>query len=317
MKFINLPKSLKEKILPIYILKGDDSFVVNSAIKHISNACGNELSDFNKVVFNDENWSTQRFIESISMLPIGADYKFVLVREITKLNENDKSLLTNSLENLPETTCVGIIYNELWKFLKVGEVVDCGKMDYSLISKFIISELKKKNKEITLEATRTLIDFCSYDMNKINLELKKLSSYSDDSVIEKKDVLTLVSADKEYRIFELTENLGNKREEQSLNILLELIKRKEPINTLLSLIYNHFRRLAHISLSGMNEKELAQIMGVKEYAIIKAKEQSSLFSKIQIRNIMSLLEEVDVMIKSGKMTAENAIFYLVFKILYC
>lgn len=317
MKFIDLPKSLKEKIYSLYILKGEDSFVKNSAVRHISNACGNELNEFNKTIFNDENWSTQKFIESTYMLPIGASYKFILIKELTKLNENDKVLIQKTLKSLPATTCIVIMYNDLWKFLKTGEIVDCSKMSYNLISKFIMSELKKRNKEITPDAIRTLIELCSYDMTRISSELKKVSSYSDDLIIDKEDISTLVTADKEYQIFELTENLGNKKSEKSLQILINFLEKKEPINTILALISNHFRRLAHVSLSEMNERELSQLMGVKEYAIIKAKEQSKLFSKIQMRNILQLLEEVDMMIKSGKMTAENSIFYLIFKILYC
>lgn len=317
MKFIDLPKNLKEKILPFYILKGDDFFVINSAVKHISNACGNEMSDFNKSTFDNENFSADRFIESISMLPMGQDKRFVLLKDIVKLNENDKKIITQGLSDLPETTCVALIYNDVWKFLKTGEIVDCGKMDYSMLSKFITFELKKSNKEMTPDAIRSFIELCAYDMVRISSELKKISCFSDDRIIEKKDVLTLVSADEEFQIFELTENLGNKNGEKAIRILCNFLEKKEPIQTLFGLIANHFRRVAHVSISGMHESELAPLLGVKEYAIVKAKEQAKYYSKIQLKNILKLLEDIDSMIKSGKMTAENAIFYLVFQILYC
>jgi DNA polymerase III delta subunit len=317
MKFVDLPKNLKEKILPLYILKGNDFFVINSAVKHISNTCGNEMSEFNKTVFDNENFTAEKFVESISMLPIGAEKRFILVKDVIKLNENDKKIITQSLNNIFETTCIAIIYNDAWKFLKVGEIVDCDKMDYSILSKFIVMELKKSNKDITLDSIKALIELCSYDMTKISTELKKLSCCSDDTIIEKKDVDSLVSADEEFQIFELTENLGKKNGEKSLKILCNFLEKKEPVQNLFGLISNHFRRVAHVSISGMPESELAQIFGVKEYAIIKAKEQSKYFSKVQLKNILKLLEDVDEMIKSGKMSAENAIFYLVFKILYC
>lgn len=317
MRFIDLPKDLKEKVHPIYILKGEDSFIIDSAIKHISSACGDEFSDFNKMVFNNENWSVSKFIEATSMLPMGSEHKFVLIKEASKISEADKKNLIKALENLPETTCVTIIFNDSWNFLKTGIIVDCGKADYSLISKFIISELRKKDKKISPDAIRTLIEFCSYDMTKISTELKKVSSYSEESVIEKQDIIDLVTADKEYQIFELTENLGKKRGGKSLQILSNFLQKKEPITILFSLISNHFRRLAHVSISGMSERELAPLLGVKEYAIVKAKEHARYFSKVQLNNILRLLEETDIMIKSGKMSAENSIFYLVFKILYC
>lgn len=317
MKFVDLPKILKEKISPLYILKGEDFFVINSAIKHISNACGNEMSDFNKTFFNDENYSTDKFIESIAMIPIGTDKKFILLKDVSKLNDNDKKIISNALENIPDTTCIVIVYNDSWKFLKNGEIVDCGKMDFNMLSKFVILELRKGQKEISSDALKTFIDLCAYDMTKLSTELKKLSCCSDDTIIEKKDVLSLVSVDKEYQIFELTENLGNKNGDKVLKILCNFLNKKEPIQNIFGLISNHFRRIAHIGITGMKESELATIFSVKEYAIIKAKQQSKYFSKVQLKNILKLLEDVDEMIKSGKMTAENAIFYLVFKILYC
>lgn len=317
MKFVELPKNLKTKISSLYILKGDDSFVINSAIKHISNACGNEMNDFNKIIFDNENFSTEKFIESLSMLPLGAEKRFILLKYISKLNENDKKAISKALDNIPESTCIALVYNDTWRFLKSGEVVDCGKMDFNMLSKFIALELKKSNKEISSDALRIFIELCSYDMTKISTELKKISCYSDEQIIEKDDVLSLVNADEEFQIFELTENLGNKNGAKVLKILSNLIEKKEPIQNLFGLISNHFRRVAHISISGMNESELASIFGVKEYAIIKAKQQSKYFSKGQLKNILKLLEDVDQMIKSGKMSADNAIYYLVFKILYC
>jgi DNA polymerase III delta subunit len=316
MKFVELPKKLKVQILPLYILKGDDYFVINSAIKHITSACGDN-NDFNVNIFDDENFTANKLAEAVLMLPLGSEKRLILLKNITKLTENDKKIISKSLENMSETTCVVLVYNESWKFIKGGEIVDCGKMDYDILSKYIALELKKANKQLDPDSLRCFIELCSYNMTKISTELKKVIYYSDDPSIEKTDILSLVSPDEEFQIFQLTECLGNKNGGMTLKILSNFIEKKEPIQMLLGLISNHFRRVAHISISGMQTSELAQLFGVKEYAIQKAKEQSKYFSKIQLKNILSLLEEVDNMIKSGAMAAENAIYYLCFKILYC
>ena len=84
----------------------------------------------------------------------------------------------------------------------------------------------------------------------------------------------------------------------------------------LGLITNHFRRLFFIAVSEMENGELASLLGVKEYAIIKARGQIKNFSKLQLKKIYALLEKVDYMIKSGRMLAQNALYFLVFSILY-
>ena len=316
MKFVELPQKLKQQILPLYILKGDDSFVVSSAIKHISNSCGNEMSDFNKSFFDNENFSTQKLLEAVEMLPLGNDRKFVLIKNVEKLLEADKKKIEQILENIPSSTTVTLVYNESWKFLKVGEVVDCGKLSPDIIQKFVRVELNKKNKTITAEALKELVELCAYDMTKISTEIKKVSSYSNETV-ELEDVRALVEPDNEYKIFELTESLGCKNATKTITLLTSFLQKKEPVAVLFGLISNHFRRLAHSAISGLPNAELASFFGVKEFAIAKAKEQAKYFSKAQLKNILLILKDVDNMIKSGKMNAENAIYYLVFKILYC
>lgn len=66
----------------------------------------------------------------------------------------------------------------------------------------------------------------------------------------------------------------------------------------------------------MTNAELSNYLGVKEYAIIKAKGLLKEFSKNQLRKINKLLEEVDYSIKSGAMQPINALYYLVYNILY-
>ena len=157
MKFVELPQKLKQQILPLYILKGDDFFVVSSAIKHISNACGNEMSDFNKSFFDNENFSAQKLLEAVEMLPLGNDQKFVLIKNVEKITETEKKKVAEILENIPSSTTVVVVYNDAWKFLKVGEIVDCGKLAPDIVQKFVRVELNKKNKTITPEDRKSVV----------------------------------------------------------------------------------------------------------------------------------------------------------------
>ncbi|MGN0748364.1 MAG: DNA polymerase III subunit delta [Christensenellales bacterium] len=316
MKFIELPQTLKQKVENLYILKGDDSFVIDSAIKHINNACGNEMPDFNKSFFDNENFSATKIQESINMLPFGNDRKFILIKQIEKISDSDKKLLTQTFETMPSTTTVAVVYTDVWKFLKDGVIVDCSKQSFDLLSKYIKVEVSKNNLVISSDAIKTLIEICGFNLTNISNELKKLIPYCEDEIVSD-DIISLVDPDIEFQIFELTENLGSKNATKSLEILSNFLSRKEPVQNLFSLISNHFRRLAHSSFSTAPADELANLLGVKEYAIIKARQQAKFFSKAQLKNILSTLEEIDNMIKSGKMASENAIYYLIFKILYC
>ena len=74
-----------------------------------------------------------------------------------------------------------------------------------------------------------------------------------------------------------------------------------------SVLYNHFRRMFYVKISAMGVKELADQMGVKEFAITKAKQQAELFKPTQLKKILDILGETEINIKSGKMSQELAI----------
>ena len=113
-------------------------------------------------------------------------------------------------------------------------------------------------------------------------------------------------------IYELKEALGQRKADKALKIL-EVLKKESGI---LGLIINHFRRLFFISITDLTDKELASLLNVKEFAISKQKGQIRNFSKMQLKKIYALLEEVDYSIKSGAMLQENALYFLVLSILY-
>ena len=83
-----------------------------------------------------------------------------------------------------------------------------------------------------------------------------------------------------------------------------------------ALISNQFRRLFYASISDLTNAELAGLLGVKEFAIMKARQLAKGFSKAQLKKICSLLEEMDYAVKSGAMLQTNALYLLVFNILY-
>ncbi len=317
MKFIELVNNLKSQIKNLYLIKGDDIFVIDSAIKHISNACIKEYPDFNKIIITDENFNINFLDEAIQSLPIGADRRLVILKHINKLTENDKKNIKKIIQNIPDQTTIIIVYNDNWKFLKDVESVDCGKQNFDIIFKYIKYETQKQNLNFSDEIVKTLIELCSFNMTKINMELKKLMAFNNENLLTINDLKNIVDEDHEYQIFELSENLGNKNATKSLKILSELIQKKEPLQNIFAMLLNHFRRIIHSGLSDLSTTELSKLFDVKEYAIIKAKQQSKYFSKIQLKNILFALEDIDFMVKNGKMTQENALFYTVFQILYC
>lgn len=309
-----LKQRLKEGLKNCYILSGDDYYLYDRAYDMIKKVANVDLEDFNLVKFDDENFSMKALLDACEVLPIGSDRRLILVKNIAKVTENDKKQLSEYLLSPVESTVL-VIFDYFDKFSSVtgSEKVDCKRFDTKTALAVIANELEKRGKQISAEAGQTLLDYCNGYLTRVNSELDKLAYYDiTDPVVSKKMVEDLVSKDNDYVVYELTEALGQKNGDKAIKILEKMIKEQG----VLTLITNHFRRLFFISISDMTDNALSSALGVKEYAIRKQREQVKNFSRLQLKKIYSLLEEVDFKIKSGAMLSENALNYLVLSILY-
>ncbi len=310
-----LKNRLNAEIKSCYLLQGDDLYLFDKALSMIKKACGLNLPDFNLAIFDDENYSMKACLDACEVMPMGDEKRIVILKNITKVSESDKKELDKYLSNPVDSTCL-IISDIDGKFLSLKprcEFVDCKRMDKNLATAIIASDLSKRGKQISGEAVATLLDYCNGYLTGVMNELDKLVFYDvNEPLVTKKIVENVVTKNLEFTVFELTEALGKKNTDK----VMELVSLMEKDGATLGLITNHFRRLFFIAISDSDNADLAKILNVKEYAIIKAREQIKNFSKMQLKKIYALLEKVDLMIKSGQMQALNALYFLVFSILY-
>ena len=176
----------------------------------------------------------------------------------------------------------------------------------------IVASLKGADKSITEEACRHLIEACCNYYSFIKNEVDKLIA-CDETEITLKTVDGLVCKETEFTVFELTDALSRRDSQKAISLLNLMDKDTKTF----SLILNHFRRLFFVAISDSSDKEISELLNVKEYAITKARQLSKNFSKIQLKNIYQMLNDVDFYIKNGQMQTENALYYLIFGILYC
>lgn len=308
-----LKNRLKEGVEPCYLLQGEDYYLYDRAFSMIKKVCDISLPDFDLVKFDDENFTMKALVDSAEVLPFGSGKRLIVVKNVAKFSENDKKLLLSYLEK-PAMSTVIVIYDFAQKFDFIKNVVafvDCKRFDKLTGSAVVVKELEKYNKKISKEALDTLYDYCNGYLTRMMSEIVKLAYYDlDEPLITKKLVESCVSKDNEFVIFELTDALGKKDGDKAITILNQMPKE------VLGLITNHFRRLFFISTSGLDDKALSSLFGIKEFAVSKQRQQIKNFSKMQLKKIFALLEKIDYDIKSGAMLQENAVYYLVLSILY-
>lgn len=161
-----------------------------------------------------------------------------------------------------------------------------------------------------------LAEKCDNNAMKVVNEVTKLSFYSTSDTITENDVRQLVADSFEFNIFNLTNALSDKNASLTLKILKDMFLAKTEPSQIIAAISNNFKRMfiSIISTNHTNE-QIAQELKVKTYAIVKSKQAAQKFSVKNLKRINELLQEVDYKLKSGKMSAENCVYYLIFNIL--
>ena len=307
-----LKARLQKKIESCYLVQGEDVLLYDKALELIKKRVNLELEEFNLQVFDDDSFNGDAVIDACEMLPMGSDKKIVLLKNVTKFDKSFQQKLKDYLKSPVESTVL-VIFDFFNKFdFIISEKINAKRLDDASLKDIIAAELAAHDKTITADAAQQLIEMCCNYYSLIKNELEKLVA-CDDFQITIKTVNNLVSKETEFTVFELTDALSKKDAQKAVELLSLMDKDTKTF----SLVLNHFRRLFFVSISGMSDKEIADIMGVKEYAISKARALSKNFTKLQLKNIYEMLNDVDFYIKNGQMQIENALYYLIFGILYC
>lgn len=307
-----LKQRLQKKIEPCYLVQGEDILLYDKALELIKDACNLQLEEFNFIKFDEDSFNGDAVIDTLQTLPMGSEKKIVLLKNVTKLSEDFKKKLISYLKNPVLSSCL-VIFDFFNKFdFIISEKVSAKRLDEKSLAEIIEKEITDSGKLIKKDAVELLISYCCDYYSLIHNELQKLKSCNRD-VIETRDIENMVTREVEYTVFELTEALSKKDADKAVSLLNLMDKDTKTF----SLIANHFRRLFFVSISKESDADLSKLLGVKEFAVVKARQLAKNFSKIQLKNIYELLDDVDLYIKNGQMQIENALYYLIFGILYC
>ena len=319
INFSDLKKRLKTKIDYAYLLTGKDLFLLDYSLKLITDACQITLPELNYIKFTEDTIDAGSVVKALNTMPVICDKKVVFVNLSSKsdsLKNNDK--LLDYLVN-PSDTSVLIVAageNKILSSAKNTVCVDCNKLGESFILSYIEIEFRKNGKVISKQCAKKLNEYCMSDMMQITTEIAKLSSFAGDrNEIFEEDLEKIVNKNVEYRIFELSEALAKKNASKTYMILNNLREKRNSYQTLLPLIFSHFRRLFFTAITSMDRKTLASELNVKEFAVVKYGEQAKNFRKVNLKEIVDLCSETEFAIKNGTMDKDMAIDLIILKIL--
>lgn len=321
MKFVELKKNIVSgNLYNCYNLCGDDTFLISSAEKLFLNyvALNNDL---NKSILSTENLEPNTLISHLNTTSFFGGNKIVVLKDLEC--SKSKALIDCILKYLknpnPSTilvVCSDVPFVDFKKNTLSNLVyVDCNRLDEQMLKVWILSALKEKNATMNDGAMQKLLDYTNGYLSIISLEINKLINYANGKEISESDVELLVQKTLEFSVFELTENLGKGNGEKALQILNIMLNDKKSAPTVFSLIQSYFRRMFFSVISKGTNAQIAIDLGIKEFAVKKAKEHAGYFAKTTLKEIVELCSELDYKVKTSQITYLSAVNYLVMFIL--
>lgn len=318
----NLEKDLKlGKLNSIYLLYGEETFLLEACLKKIKNNFGERKAGINEVRIDDTNVSG--IISDIETPAFGYEKKLIIARNTGLFKkEGKRKIATNSelsnkvaeyikenIKILQEAVVLVFIEddaekNELYKIIEQYGIV-CEFQELKPVQ--IIARMKAicnaYQVQIDDSTLKYFIECCGTNMQDLINEIRKLIEYAGiNGRITKQAVDLLCIKKLESIIFDLTDNLGKKQVNKALEVLHNLIYQKESIQKILITLYNHFKKLYIIKIAQRENKNIAESLNLKTnqmFLVTKYKAQADFFKEAELKKIVEELIDLDYNYKIG------------------
>ena len=327
IKYDALEKELNNsKLRPIYLLFGDEKFLIDTAVNKIKKNFGELTLGINYVIIDETN---VHLVFNIEVPAFGFDKKLIIVKnsglfkkdgrkkEPTPLQKEVVEYIKENMDTIEEMAVIVFVEGEVDKNAvyditsKNGIVCD--------ISSLKPNQICTKLKQITAmyhvscddNTLNYLIECSGTNLQNLVNEIRKLIEYAGEGGIITKDAIDMLSIKQiESVIFDLTDSLGAKKIDNALEVLDNLIYQKEPLQKILITLYNHFKKLYFCVVAMHLNKDIVSALNLKPnqtFLVSKYKRQASSFNGKDLRKILNELVEIDYKSKIGLIDIEVAL----------
>lgn len=325
MTYDNLEKKLNSgKLEALYLIYGEEEYLVDKAIKKIKKNFGELLPGMNYIQIDEE--STNDIISNIESPAFGFDKKLIIVKNSglfkkdgrkkigSPIQETIASFINENIDIINEMVTlvfceIEVDKNNVYSAIeKNGIICECALLN----APQIISNLKKicQMYKVNLDdsVAQYFLETAGTSMQELINEIRKLIEYTGEGgIITKEAIDNLTTKQVESIIFDLTDNLGMKKTDKAIEVLDNLIYKKEPIPKILVTLYNHFKKLYYCNIAIKTNRDVTSALNLKPnqmFLVTKYKTQAKYFKINDLRNILRELTELDYNYKNGKLDIE-------------
>lgn len=307
----------------MYLLYGDEAYLKKQYKDKLIKALVEEGDTMNFSAYEGKGINPKELIDLAETLPFFAERRVILV-ENSGFFKNSCDDLAEYLLEPAASTCFLFVEEEVDKrskmykaVAKAGKAVEFGTQNEELLTRWILSRLKKENKNITGNVMQLFISKTGTDMGNIDRELEKLLCYTmGRDVITAEDVEAITTEQVTNKIFDMVNAIAEHEQKKALDFYYDLLTLKEPPMRILFLITRQFQILMNLKdmgSKGFDQNTIASKVGIPPFAVRKNQAQAKGFTTEQLKQAIRDGVELEESVKTGRMNDQMAVELFIVK----
>ena len=305
-----------------YFFYGEDSYSIVKKTAEFRRGFVEKNSDFNFTLLDGEKITYEKYWNSVNSLPFLGDKRLVIVKNIFQNPSKDiRAEISKTLDKIPKENIVlfsdTVMPDKRESFFKKLAKEKTTYYFAPLFGSKLSSWIDQKVAELgeikfTPAAKSKLILYAGADLWRLENEISKLYFTAvalNRTEIDENSVENLVEPNLEIKAFALNDALVRQDTKAALISLENLLKNGEEELRLFNLIVYQFRTMIILSdLTSEPSSKIAGITKLNPFVVSKTLPFLRRFNQEKIFTEYSRLNQLDVEIKTGRITSELALF---------
>ena len=311
------------QIYPVYFLYGPEDYLIEEEIQELLNrTLSLKERGLNFHLFSGEEQSSQEILQAAQTLPMFSRYRFVLVREADRMEEEKVDGLTEYITNPSVSTCL-VLYGPTigpWKthrkeIEKVGKVEEYSRLKGKGLVSWMKNRMKEKGKTLSEESADYLVEVVGDHLHDLDNALEKVFlSVGEKETIGLSDLEAVTSGVKVSTVFDLTDAIARQNLERALEILGKAMESKaivfrkeeqgsklgDPIPLLLSMMAKQYWTMLTIKEMSSHRRDVGEVakeLGTSPWNVKKLIDQGRNFSEASLREGIRKCYQTDLVVK--------------------
>ncbi len=305
----------------VYLLYGEESYLKRQYGQKLRQALVKSDDTMNASYYEGKNVNPGEMIDLAETLPFFAERRLIYVENSGVFKASCEEL-ADYMKHIAKTTCFVFVEDEVDKRSKMykavrnaGRVVEFPRQGQEILTRWILSRLKRENKKITQPVLQLFLEKTGDDMEYIDRELEKLFCYTlEREVISEEDVEAVCVGQTTGKIYEMVDKIAEKKQKQALELYYDLLALKEPPMRILFLIARQFQILLQVKdlkRQGYDNKFIASKAKIPEFAVRKNAAQAGRFKTDELKEAVTDCVQTEEDVKTGILNDRMAVELLI------